>query len=244
MIMLLYIVYLIVLLILLTILIIIFYPSDSSALIIITPQYDFCKGGSMAIQDADKIIKKISQFRQEEDFISDTVIIKKWHLENHISFSSRFNKKPFTKIRCNLSKYFKNANITYEQSLFPNNCVFYSHGAEIHHDLLVKSSDLQIHIGRNRDIDSYSGFGDKFNQKFEITELDWFLKFKCIKTIFICGLYTEDCLQATAIEAKKRGYKVIVLKNLTKGLSDKETEIAFKRMENHGILFEDYIPEL
>lgn len=222
---------------LLSILICIYYQPPNVALIIVNPQYDFCKGGSLEIEDAEKIIKEISKYRKyNSKFIKEVIIIQREHPENHISFASRHNEKPFSTIKVEVhATRFPYKKIIYQQKLFPDNCVSYTKGAELHHSLYVKSSDHIVKIGMNKDVDSYSGFGDKFNM-FELTDLDWFLKLKNIKKLFVCGFDIENNIQATCIDAKKKGYDVILLEKFCKPIIQKESKEAIERMKNRDII--------
>ena len=94
----------------------IYYKPKNVALIIVNPQYDFCKGGSLEIKDAEKIIKEINKFRKyNSDFIKEVIIIQRHHPENHISFASRSNKRPFSTIKVEIDMYSSPHKIVYHQ---------------------------------------------------------------------------------------------------------------------------------
>lgn len=213
-----------------------------TALIIVDPQYDFCEGGSLEVKGSPEMIKEINYLRKYPNF-DKVFITKDWHPDDHISFAINHNKEPFTKITHTINDH--NNVITIEQDLWPKHCVAYTKGSEIHHELFVSPKDIIINKGTLKNIDSYSGFGDAFKNKFERTDLSYFLDFYRINNVVICGLATDYCVQATALDAVSKGYNVSIIKSTTKGVNEKTTEEAITRMNNRGIVFyetvDDYI---
>src|SRR3546814_5740048 len=85
--------------------------TKNNALIIIDIQYDFLPGGSLAVQDGDKIIPIINKIQEHFDLI---VITQDWHPANHKGFaSSHKNKKTYDIIKLH----------EVDQVLWPVHCV-------------------------------------------------------------------------------------------------------------------------
>jgi nicotinamidase/pyrazinamidase len=62
-----------------------------------------------------------------------------------------------------------------------------------------------IDKGTDRDTDGYSGFA--------ATTLDRDLREHDVRRVFVCGLATDYCVKATALDAKAAGFDVVVLED-------------------------------
>ena len=80
--------------------------------------------------------------------------------------------------------------------------------------------------------DSYSGFQDDGGKK---TDMDKILKKAGIKKVLVYGIATDYCVKATAIDAAAAGYKVIMVKNLSKGVAPETSTKALEEMKGKGI---------
>ncbi len=78
-----------------------------------------------------------------------------------------------------------------------------SNGAQFHSLLHSHLFEKVISKGTEEASEAYSGF--------EGTELCAFLKTYGINKIFVCGLATDYCVRATAIDARKEGFEVMLL---------------------------------
>ncbi len=87
----------------------------------------------------------------------------------------------------------------------PTHCVQGSRGAQFHSDLVMPPGMMVISKGTDPKKDSRSGFeGSSLADRLE--DLD-------VKTVFVLGPATHDCLQQTIVDALKQGLKVIVLED-------------------------------
>ena len=102
----------------------------------------------------------------------------------------------------------------------PTHCVQGSRGAQFHSDLVMPPGMMVISKGTDHKKDSRSGFeGSSLADRLE--DLN-------IKTVFIVGPATQDCLKQTILDARKLGLQVIVLKDAigNMGTADSFQEIA------------------
>jgi nicotinamidase-related amidase len=206
------------------------------ALIIVDPQYDFCEGGSLEVPYASSIFSEINKLKHESRF--DRVFITKdSHPQNHISFAVNHNKKPFTKINHNIS------NVDYLQDLWPIHCVVNSRGCMINEQLYYSTNDTIILKGILPNVDSYSGFGDAFNNRFEKTSLHRHLTKSDITELVICGLATDYCVLATALDAIRLGFTVTIIHSTIKGVAKETTEKAIEKMTQNGVKFLDTVED-
>jgi nicotinamidase/pyrazinamidase len=86
---------------------------------------------------------------------------------------------------------------------WPYHCLQGTPGAEFHP--VLDSTPIQdvVRKGMNSELDGYSGFAG--------TDLAERLRRRGIRRVFVCGLATDYCVKATAIEAIENGFEAYVL---------------------------------
>jgi nicotinamidase/pyrazinamidase len=89
-------------------------------------------------------------------------------------------------------------------------CVAGTWGAELHRDLVVKGPIVRK--GSNGE-DGYSGFTmrDPTSGEERPTELEGLLREGGVARVVICGLATDYCVNATALDAQRLGFETEVL---------------------------------
>ena len=110
---------------------------------------------------------------------------------------------------------------------WPVHCVAGTKGAELHPDL--DKTRINHYIKKDTEKDIYSGFQD--------TKLLLYLRENKVDKIFICGLATDVCVKATAIDAIKNDYLVYVFKDAIKGVNADTTKTAYEEMKKCGVIF-------
>jgi len=121
-----------------------------------------------------------------------------------------------------------------DQVMWPPHCVQNSTGAKI----LLDEKLLKAVVKKGMDprYDSYSGFQDDGGKE---TEMDNILKKAGIKKVVIYGIATDYCVKATALDAVSKGYKVIMVKNLSKGVAADTSAKAIDEMKSKGVAVTD-----
>ena len=199
------------------------------ALIIVDVQNDFCSGGTLVVPEGERVVPIINGLIASNKF---NLIIgtKDWHPADHKSFASNWQgKKVFDIVKLNDS----------DQILWPDHCRRLSEGAQFHPDLNVARFNVIIHKGTNPEVDSYSAFKD--NDGTTVTGLWGLLQENMIEEIYICGLATDYCVQATAIDAatisenEDTGEKIIVIEDACRGVALESTAKALVEMKKSGI---------
>jgi nicotinamidase/pyrazinamidase len=94
--------------------------------------------------------------------------------------------------------------------IWPVHCVADSWGAELHSDLVVGGP--RIRKGANGE-DGYSGFTmrDPTTGETTPTALEALLREAGVSRVVICGLATDYCVKATALDAANLGFETAVL---------------------------------
>ncbi len=195
-------------------------PDD--VLVIVDVQYDFLPGGSLAVSGGDEIVPLINTLAEK---FTHVVLTQDWHPANHISFASQHHgKAPFDTVELEYGT----------QVLWPDHCVWDSHGAEISRDLHIPHAQLIIRKGYNRAIDSYSGFQEADRET--LTGLAGYLGERDLGRLYIVGLATDFCVAWTAIDGAAGGFDVTVIEDATRAIdSNGSLEKAWADMDEAGV---------
>lgn len=193
----------------------------SHALLVIDVQNDFCPGGALAVAEGDEIIAGINA--RMADFQA-VILTQDWHPAGHSSFASTHDAPPMSMM-----------NMPYgPQVLWPDHCIQGSKGATFHPDLKTDRADLIIRKGFNPAIDSYSAFFE--NDKTTPTGLEGYLHTRGIDTLTLVGLATDFCVNYSAVDAAKLGFKATVDLDLCRAIDfDGSLDAAKSAMMQAGV---------
>lgn len=176
----------------------------TTALIVIDVQNDFCPGGALAVPQGDSIVAGINTAMSDAEIV---VVTQDWHPAGHSSFaSSHHDKVPYDMVDMPYGA----------QVLWPDHCVQGSKGAELHANLDSDRADLIIRKGMNPSIDSYSAFFE--NDQTTSTGLEGYLRSRGVDAVTLVGLATDFCVNYTALDAARLGFKVRVLEEFCRGI--------------------------
>ena len=187
-----------------------------TALLVIDVQNDFCPGGALQVAGGNEIITGINQEMTKYDYI---ILTQDWHPKGHSSFAtSHDGGKPLDVIEMPYG----------DQVLWPDHCVQGSHGAEFHSELSTAQANAVIRKGFNPLIDSYSAFFE--NDRKTPTGLHGYFRSLEIEKINLVGLATDFCVNYSAQDAAKLGYKVSVFEKMCRSI-DINGSLALARTE-------------
>ena len=110
---------------------------------------------------------------------------------------------------------------------WPAHCVQDTQGANLHTDLNIPNSAMFISKATRSDKDAYSGFDE--------TDLAAQLRDKGVTRICVCGLATDYCVKATALDGLNEGFKVAVLEDLCRGVSPVAAAEVLDELAEKGI---------
>jgi nicotinamidase/pyrazinamidase len=197
--------------------------------IVVDIQGDFTKlkNGSLAVDGTDEAYIKavVENSRRLKEAGYPLFATQDWHPKNHASFfTNHKGKKAFDMIKLHGK----------DQVLWPPHCVQKTPGAEILLD--NKLFTAVVKKGMDAQYDSYSGFQDDGGKK---TNMDKLLKKDSIKKVVVYGIATDYCVRATALDAVAAGYKVIMIKNLSRGVAPDTSQKAIDEMRAKGIVILD-----
>ena len=187
-----------------------------TALLVIDVQNDFCPGGALQVAGGNEIITGINQEMTKYDYI---ILTQDWHPKGHSSFAtSHDGGNPLDVIEMPYG----------DQVLWPDHCIQGSHGAEFHSELNTARANAVIRKGSNPLIDSYSAFFE--NDRKTPTGLHGYFRSLEIEKINLVGLATDFCVNYSAQDAAKLGYKVSVFEKMCRSI-DINGSLALARTE-------------
>ena len=198
--------------------------TESSALIVVDVQVDFCPGGSLAVADGEAVVPVINRLASR---FGTVVATRDWHPEGHGSFaSSHPGKNPFERGRLG----------GIDQMLWPDHCIQGSAGAEFHPKLDVRPVRVVLHKGFRADLDSYSAFFE--NDHTTSTGLEYLLKGLGFQRLYFCGIATDVCVLFSVIDALRLGFECVLVEDGCRGVDRPAGSVdsAIGRMKDGGCL--------
>jgi nicotinamidase/pyrazinamidase len=185
----------------------------ATALIVVDLQNDFADpAGGLAVAGGSDIVPRVNDEIEEARAAGAAVFYTQdWHPES----TPHFQK---------------------DGGIWPVHCVAGTWGAELHPDLIVDGPIVRK--GANGE-DGYSGFTMRDPQTGETTptELEGLLREREITNVFVCGLATDYCVNATAIDAQRLGFETRVLAHLCMpvNLRAGDDQRAIEQMQSAGV---------
>ncbi|MHA2253306.1 MAG: bifunctional nicotinamidase/pyrazinamidase [Candidatus Kariarchaeaceae archaeon] len=202
--------------------------TENDVLLVVDVQNDFLEGGALEVKGGNEIINGVNTLGNLfKDKGARIIFTQDWHPSDHYSFASSHNdKEPFDPI---------SGVSGIGPVVWPDHCVQGTKGAQFHSDLDESLPHLIIRKGYHRRIDSYSALLEN-DMKTE-TGLAGYLGSLGIKRIFVCGLALDYCVNFSAQDARKKGYEVIVVHDLTRGIAETSVNESMIDMNDLDIQF-------
>ena len=202
-------------------------PGNTRVLLVVDVQNDFCPGGSLAVDQGDEVVPVINGIMSKFDRV---VATQDWHPRDHVSFASSHPGRKVLDV--------VNAD-GIEQVLWPDHCIQGTRGAELHPRLEVGRIELVLRKGMRRRLDSYSALFE--NDHVTDTGLRWYLQGMGVDSVYICGLTTDYCVRASALDARRLGFGVTVIRDACRGVDFPKGSIekSIREMEKAGVRMGD-----
>jgi nicotinamidase/pyrazinamidase len=112
---------------------------------------------------------------------------------------------------------------------WPVHCVRDTPGAQLHPGLAAERVDAIVDAGREPGEEGYSGF--------ENTGLEQLLRDRDVDTVHIGGLALDYCVRATALDARKAGFDVVLHTAATRAIDAQpgDAERALAELREAGV---------
>ena len=189
--------------------------SRKRALIVVDVQNDFCEGGSLPVAGGARVASDIAVVlhhwtrKDPKAPAYDVVVATKDH---HIDPGGHWSSEPdFV-------------------DTWPVHCKVGTDGEAFHPNLDPQPFDAIFRKGEHDA--AYSGFEGRSTGGTPLAE--W-LRGHEVDQVDICGIATDHCVRATALDAASNGFTTRVLLELCAGVAPDSTERALAEMRQAGI---------
>ncbi|MGF7161189.1 nicotinamidase/pyrazinamidase [Rhodoligotrophos appendicifer] len=202
------------------------FTPETTALIVIDVQNDFCPGGALAVPAGHEVIDPINRLIRNFD---NVVLTQDWHPADHSSFAStQPGADPFSTHEMHYGP----------QTLWPDHCVQGTPGAEFHEELLHQEAQVIIRKGSRKHVDSYSAFFE--NDHKTTTGLAGYLHERGLTELLLTGLATDFCVAYSALDAARLGFKTTVAMNACRHIDlNGSLSEAERQMRDAGVALVD-----
>lgn len=180
---------------------------SGKALVVVDVQYDFCEGGSLGVDGGASVAERAAALIGSGAY--RVVVATKDH---HIDPGSHFSDTP-----------------DFVDS-WPPHCVVGTHGEELHPPLTESMFDAVFLKGEYAA--AYSGFEGSTTDG--VTMAQW-LREHDVDALDICGIATDYCVRATALDAAAEGFLTNVLVDLTAAVSQANLDATRSDLAAAGV---------
>lgn len=185
------------------------------ALIVVDVQNDFCEGGSLPVTGGAQVAADISALLHQRSQklpgapAYDVVVATRDH---HIDPGDHWSREPDF------------------ATSWPVHCKVGTEGEAFHPNLDPQPFDAVFLKGAHEA--AYSGFEGTLPDGTSLA--DW-LRRHTVDTVDVCGLATDHCVRATALDAVREGFATRLLTELSAGVAPETTEAALEEMRAAGV---------
>jgi len=179
----------------------------TKALLVVDVQNDFCEGGSLAVAGGAEVAARIGSLLRDHGY--DAVAATRDH---HIDPGGHFSDQP-----------------DYADS-WPPHCVVGTEGEEFHPALQPRPFDAVFRKGRYAA--AYSGFEGADD---EGRTLAAWLRERGVDDVDVCGIATDYCVRATALDAVREGFATTVLLDLTAAVAPDRLPTTMDALTSAGV---------
>ena len=185
------------------------------ALLVVDVQNDFCEGGSLPVAGGAEVAFRIGallhrwQQSDEADREYDVVVATRDH---HIDPGSHFSETP-----------------DFVDS-WPPHCIVGSDGAAFHPNLDPQPFHAIFLKGEHAA--AYSGFEAR---TVDGVSLATWLREHSVTVVDVCGIATDYCVRATALDARAEGFDTRVLTDLIAGVAPDSSRAALDELRQASV---------
>jgi len=185
------------------------------ALIVVDVQNDFCEGGSLPVAGGAQVAHDIAEILHHWT-VQDPKAPDYAHVvatkDHHIDPGAHFSPNP-----------------DFVES-WPAHCVVGTDGEAFHPNLDPQPFDAIFVKGEHAA--AYSGFEGRTTDGAALA--DW-LSGHQVTHVDVCGIATDHCVRATALDAVQAGFQTRLLQHLCAGVAPETTAAAVSEMADAGV---------
>src|SRR5215207_7705254 len=181
-------------------------------LIVADPQRDFCEGGSLGVAGGAAVVSRIDRLLNSDHGYAYVVATR----DHHIKPGAHFSAEP-----------------DFVDS-WPPHCVVGTLGAEFHDELTFRDFAAVFYKGHYAP--AYSAFEGVTTDGETLTP--W-LRARGVDQLDICGIATDYCVRATALDAVREGFETTVLLDLTAAVAPERVAEISAELANVGVVIKE-----
>src|SRR3954470_2844494 len=184
-------------------------------LLVVDVQNDFCEGGSLAVAGGARVASDIGELLHHwtrgdgQAPAYDVVLASK---DNHVDPGHHWSEQPDF------------------ADTWPVHCQVGTDGEAFHPNLDPQPFDAIFRKGEHQA--AYSGFEGVDHHGTPLA--DW-LRAHEVRRVDVCGIATDHCVRATALDAVGNGFATRLLLDLYAGVAPESTERALVDMRDAGV---------
>ena len=188
---------------------------ERTALVVVDLQNDFADpAGSLSVAGGEAIIPIVNEaVRAARNDGAMVVATQDWHPESTPHFAR-------------------------DGGIWPVHCVGGTWGAELHPAFELPADAPRVRKGTSGE-DGYSGFTMRDPESGEetATELESLLRAGGVERVVVCGLATDYCVKATALDAVRLGFEVTLLDDAVAAVNlvDGDGDRALAELQEAGV---------
>lgn len=183
----------------------------ATALIVVDVQVDFCEGGSLGVDGGSAVASKVARLLESDHGYSALVATR----DHHIDPGDHFSDHP-----------------DFIDS-WPPHCVVGTPGQQFQSALGGSRFDAVFDKGSYRA--AYSGFEGTIGGGDDGVTLARWLRDHDIDRVDVCGIATDYCVRATALDAAHEGFSTRVLGPLTAAVHPDAVPAVIQEFAGAGI---------
>jgi nicotinamidase/pyrazinamidase len=176
------------------------------ALIVVDVQNDFCEGGSLAVSGGAAVAAAIGRMLEQHPY--DHVVATQ---DAHIDPGSHFSDAP-----------------DFVDS-WPPHCVVGTSGVDLHPALQPRPFEAVFAKG------AYAAAYSGFEGTSDGTALAAWLAERDVEEVVVCGIATDYCVRATALDAAAAGFTTTVLLDLTAAVAPQRVGETLAALAEAGV---------
>jgi nicotinamidase/pyrazinamidase len=180
-----------------------------AALVVVDIQNDFCAGGSLEVQDGDRVVPVLNAYATRFAAAGRPVFASRdWHPEK--------------------TKHFQAYG-----GVWPPHCIQGTKGAEFHPDLRLPKGTAVVSTGMDPEDEGYSAFPSTLDDGRDLATA---LRDAGVVRLYVGGLATDYCVKLTVLDAIAAGFEVTLLLDASRGvnLQPHDAEQAIEEMVGAG----------
>jgi nicotinamidase/pyrazinamidase len=181
----------------------------SPALVVVDVQNDFCPGGALAVAGGDRVVPVINRLASRAAALGLPIYASRdWHPRESTHFVEWGGR-------------------------WPPHCIAGTDGARLHPGLALPAGAMIVSKGTGRDEQGYSVFEGRVAGRGAFADD---LAARGVDHLIVCGLTTDHCVRATALDARARGLGVTIVGDAVAAVNVVEGagERALEEMQHAG----------